>query len=536
MRITLIDTDSVWAWGCRMISSVLKNSGHQTRIVMMKSDKPSYDVAELSALESLAADSDLIGLSCHSMGSDKARVVLQHLKHLRIPTVWGGIHATLNPEECAEFADMVCLGEGERMIEDLAACMTSQADWRSVQNLAYKEGDKVVRNPLRPLCSRMDDLPYLDFSCSDEFYLTHGKFERRSDMSQFAHEGIPFLGSRGCTFRCTYCCNGKLRQLYSGTGNYVRKHSIEQCIERPATLRKSMPDGKYIFFVDDDFLDRKIEELQKFAEEFPSKVGLPFECQVSPIRVKKEKIDLLAKAGVWRIRMGVESGSERTKREVYGRPMSNEAVERASEVLSHYPEIVRAYYFIMGNPFEEREDLLETIRLILRLPSPFFIQPFNLIFFPGSVLYERGLAAGFIKGREDSGYDLHYREGLRYAHHPWKAKNLYLNAVMFMMEGKITAIRMGILPRFLVRWMLHPQVVRFNECHLALAKTMIWFKTRLLIVRSQIGIAAKKSFPHPEAIYHPALFFKGVVQRIFGLGRSGLHRPKPRIAVTRARL
>jgi anaerobic magnesium-protoporphyrin IX monomethyl ester cyclase len=520
MRITLIDTDSVWAWGSRMISAVLKSHGHQTRIVMMKSDKLGYDAAELDALESLVADSNLIGLSCHSMGSDKARDVLQQLRHLGIPAVWGGIHATLNPEECAEFADMVCVGEGEGMIADLVACLTSGLDWRTVHNLAYKEGDSVVHTPLRPLCSRMDDLPFLDFSCSDEFYLIDGRLERRSDMSDLAHEGIPFLGSRGCTFRCTYCCNGKLREIYSGSGNYVRKHSIEQCIERPATLRKSLPDGKYIFFVDDDFLDRKPEELQKFADEFPGKVGLPFECQVSPLRVKKEKIDLLAKAGVWRIRMGVESGSERTKREVYGRPMSNEAVVRASDILSHYPEIVRAYYFIIGNPFEERDDLLETIRLVLRLPAPFFIQPFNLVFFPGSALYEQAIAAGFIKGREDSGYDLHYREGLAYSRHPWKAKNLYLNAVMYMMEGKVTPSRMGVLPRFLVRWMLNLRFVSFNERHLALAKMMIWSKTQLLTVRSWVGIAVKRTFPHPEAIYHPGLFLKGRLQQVFGLARS----------------
>ena len=520
MRITLIDTDSVWAWGSRMISAVLKSHQHQTRIIMMMSDRPGYDAQELGALESLVAGSDLIGLSCHSKGSDKARAILQHLKRLGIPTVWGGIHATLNPEECAEFADMVCLGEGEGMIADLVASLTSGSNWKTVQNLAYKEGNRLVRNPLRPLCARMDDLPFLDFSCSDEFYLKGRRLERRSDMSEFAHEGIPFLGSRGCTFRCTYCCNGKLREIYSESGNYVRKHSIEQCIERPATLRKSLPDGKYIFFVDDDFLDRTTEELQRFASDFPEKVGLPFECQVSPVRVKKEKIDLLAKAGVWRIRMGVESGSERTKREVFGRPMSNEAVVRASELLSHYPEIVRAYYFIIGNPFEERDDLLESIRLIVRLPSPFFIQPFNLVFFPGSVLYERAVAAGLIHGREDSGYDLHYRGGLKYAGHPWKSKNLYLNTVMFLMEGKVTSTRVGVVPRFLIPWMLHPWFVSLNERHLAFAKTMIWQKTQLLAFRSRVGIAVKSVFPHPEAIYNPGLFLKERLQQVFGFARS----------------
>ena len=90
MRITLIDTDSTWGWGSRMISSVLKSHGHHTRIVLMNSDKPGYSAVQLDAMESLAADSDLIGLSCHSKGSDKARVVLQRLKHLGILTVGAG--------------------------------------------------------------------------------------------------------------------------------------------------------------------------------------------------------------------------------------------------------------------------------------------------------------------------------------------------------------------------------------------------------------------------------------------------------------
>lgn len=218
--------------------------------------------------------------------------------------------------------------------------------------------------------------------------------------------------------------------------------------------------------------------------------------------------------------MGVESGSERTKREVYGRPTSNEAVVRASDILSHYPDIVRSYYFIIGNPFEERDDLLETVRLALRLPAPFFIQPFNLVFFPGSVLYERAVAAGLIKGREDSGYDLHYREGLQYSGHAWKAKNLYLNALMYMMEGKVTQHRLGILPRFLVRWMLHPRFVSFHERHLELAKIMIWSKTQSLRIRSAVGIAVKRTFTHPEAIYAPGLFLKGRLQQVFGLARS----------------
>lgn len=520
MKITLIDTDSGWAWGSRILSSILKQAGHQTRIILMRSGEQSYSPAVLGALTSLVSDSDVIGISCHSGGSDKARQVLAQLKQLQVLTVWGGIHATLNPQECSEFADLVCIGEGECMIADLLSCLSQGRDWRNVDNVAYQHDGHFVQNRLRPLV-KMDDLPLLDFSCTDEFHLNGGQFVRKTDLTDLGQEEIPFLGSRGCAFHCTYCCNSKLRKTYAGTGHYVRKHTISQVIARAATLRRQyFPQGKYFFFVDDDFLDRSIEELQQFAEEYPREVGIPFECQVSPMRVNQQRIDLLVKAGAWRIRMGVESGSEQTKKEVYQRPMPNGAVMRASEILSQYPHLVRAFYFIIGNPFESRENLLETIRFILRLPPPYFVQAFNLVFFPGSVLYERAVAAGLIAGRQDSGYELHYRGGLNYQDHPWKRKNLYLNMLLFLMEGKITKSRVGLLPRFVVPWLIHPRMIAANERQLLFSKGMIAFKKVVLAVRARIAGPVKRLLQNPERLYHPGLFMKKGFNRLLGVAQS----------------
>jgi anaerobic magnesium-protoporphyrin IX monomethyl ester cyclase len=513
MRIGLIDTDSVWAWGSRMISAILKQQGHDTRILIMATEDRRYSPEQLLELKALLEDCSVIGISCCSRGSDRAHQVLKYLEPCGKFRVWGGVHATLNPDECLRSADAVCIGEGEGLIVDLISRLEQGLDWRDVPNVAYISGSETVRNPLRPLIKNMDDLPLLDFSCTSEFHLTGDKFVRRTLLSDLAQEGVPFLASRGCVFHCTYCCNSKLRQTYAGTGHYVRKHSIGESVRRAATLhQQSFRKSKYVFFVDDDFLDRTPAELRQFAEEYPAKVGLPFECQVSPLRVTEERIEQLVKAGVWRIRMGVESGSERTKRQIYQRAMPNDSVMRASEILSRHPEVVRAYYFIIGNPFEEREDLLATINLIARLPRPFFVQPFNLIFFPGSVLYDRAIEAGLINGKGDSGYELHYRKGLRYSSHSWKQKNLYLNTLLFLMDGKVTRTRLGVIPRFLLRWLIHPRFVAFNERYLTVAKAMIVAKMFTLSLRTMVGSTVKRVLPHPEALYNPVAFLKAKAQ------------------------
>lgn len=521
MRISLVDTENDWAWGSRILSTVLKSRGHQVRIVCMGTQKWKYSEHELQQLRDLVSDSALLGMSCCSGGSERARQVLESVRIPGQVRVWGGIHATLNPEECASFADIVCFGEGEGMIADLVQSLEEHRDWRAVLNGAYKKDAVLVRNPIRPLVQNMDELPPLDFSCTDELHLEDGALVRKTDLADMAREEIPFISSRGCVFRCTYCCNAKLKQVYDGAGYYVRKHSIPECIDRVAVLhQRHFRKSKYIFFVDDDFLDRRMPELEEFAEKFPQRVGLPFECNVSPLRVNAERIEELVKAGVWRIRMGVESGSERTKKEVYDRAMPNTAVLRASEVLARHPNLVRAYYFIIGNPFEERDDLTETIRLILKLPAPLFVQVFNLIFFPGSTLYDRAVAAGIIRGKSDSGYELKFRGGFNYAHHEWKTKNLYLNCLMFMMEGKVTRRRLGALPRFLVPWLLRPSIISFNERHLAFAKTLIWTKMRFLKVRTFVGTTVKSVFPHPEAVYHPGMFLRNAFRGMFASARS----------------
>ena len=37
--------------------------------------------------------------------------------------MWGGTHATVRPDECLDFADMVCIGEGEEALIELTRKM-----------------------------------------------------------------------------------------------------------------------------------------------------------------------------------------------------------------------------------------------------------------------------------------------------------------------------------------------------------------------------------------------------------------------------
>src|ERR1019366_8478813 len=202
-----------------------------------------------------------------------------------------------------------------------------------------------------------------------------------------------------------------------------------------------------------------LEEVREFAELYRRDVGLPLDCMVSPPRVADEKLRLMSAAGLWRISLGVESGSERTKKEVFDRPIPNEKVLQASRTIQNYPSVAPCYFFIIGNPYEEKEDLLDTLRLMARLAYPYYTNIYNLVFFPGSELFDRAVRDGIIAGAQDSGFELHFRAGLKYRKHAWKHKNLYLNGLLFLTEGKVTRRRLGLLPRMMIPFLTRPGVI-----------------------------------------------------------------------------
>src|SRR2546426_7712922 len=64
---------------------------------------------------------DLIGLSLSSLTLKPAAEVTARIRReLDVPIIWGGSGPTLEPDACLEHADLVCMGEGEAAIVDLA--------------------------------------------------------------------------------------------------------------------------------------------------------------------------------------------------------------------------------------------------------------------------------------------------------------------------------------------------------------------------------------------------------------------------------
>src|SRR5690349_17428964 len=67
----------------------------------------------------------------------------KRIKALNIPVVWGGVHATIMPEDCLkeDYVDFVVVNEGEETAQELARMLAGQipTDYGAVTGLAWKD-------------------------------------------------------------------------------------------------------------------------------------------------------------------------------------------------------------------------------------------------------------------------------------------------------------------------------------------------------------------------------------------------------------
>ena len=473
MHITLISVDDEkWASGIRSISSVIRESGHKTTMIFAGSSEAPINQLAIREIAERAGDSVIIGISSMSRGAARAKQLIEGLRPLGRLIVWGGIHPTLFPEDCVSHVDLVCRGEGEEFMLDLVERVAMGRGFADIPNGAYLSNGQVVLNDVRPPISDLDPLPLLDYSFENEYILDQSVTLIPNTKMREKEGNILFSGSRGCNNNCAYCSNSQLKLIYRGKGTYVRRMSIPHFIKAAKEYLRLFPKASCFYFTDEDFFGRPVEEMREFAEKYSIQVGKPFECMAAPNQINDEKVALAVKAGMFQIDVGLESGSEEIRLRVLDRHITNKVQMRAANAISRYAELSVNYFLIIGNPYEGRQDLLEGIHFIEKIPFPYSLTTYNLVFLPGTKLYSKACDDGIIKGVVDSASNLDFLGGFDYRTHEWKKKNIYLNSILSLMNGKSTKWRVGSIPRCIFPFLCSPQVVDFCEKYAIIGKTV----------------------------------------------------------------
>lgn len=428
--------------GIRSLSASLKKEGHEVNIIFLpRKFNAAYNDKTLEQVVELSRNADLIGISLMTNDLNQSIQITSRIKaSLNIPIIWGGIHVTMEPKECLNHADIVCIGEGEEALKELVIKMHLGQDLHSTQNIWFNYNGKIIANPLRPLIQDLESIPWPDCDFNSHYVLYEGNIVKINQKLMEKYLGCDYLTvpTRGCPNNCTYCCNNKINKIYPKQ-NILRKR-FSSVIKELVEVKNNLPFIKNIIFDDDAFFSCTEEEIRLFCEEYKNYISLPFRIGgITPLNLNRKKLSLLVNAGLCATRMGIQSTSKRIL-EIYNRNYSNQQVEDAVRLINEFKNNIKLpeYDIILDNPWETDEDLIGTLIFLSRLPVPFRIALFSLAFYPGTELYEKAKREWIIKNWHEDAPSKYYYSYI----------NTYLNR-LFVFLNYFTSCGISISPKIM---------------------------------------------------------------------------------------
>ena len=202
----------------------------------------------------------------------------------------GGPQATADPFEVMTRtgADALVMGDGEAKTVEMLQAWEKGIVPKDLRGMLFRHHGEILSAqgepaPVMPL----DDLPFPDYALL---------LNRDSGVRTM-------VTGRGCPFRCTFC--------FEGRSEKYRMRQLDQVIQELRQLLTATP-VKMFAFLDDTFTLNK-KRLKTICGVLKEHYQGPWFCEgrIEVLYRDPEIIDILADAGLTRIQLGLESGSQK---------------------------------------------------------------------------------------------------------------------------------------------------------------------------------------------------------------------------------
>jgi radical SAM superfamily enzyme YgiQ (UPF0313 family) len=204
-------------------------------------------------------EADLVGITAFTSNINRAYEIAGMYKEKKIKVIFGGIHASMLPDEALQYGDAVVVGEVEGI-------------W-----------DKVIQdfenNAMQPKYIG----PQLDLS---QFKITP-----RRDLIHPDYFWNSVQTSRGCPFNCHFC----------SVSNYLGRNYRQR---NPEDILKELDEiqGEFIFFTDDNLIGYSPESRKRACQLFEGMIKRGFNkkwCMQTSINAAEDEplLELAAQAG-----------------------------------------------------------------------------------------------------------------------------------------------------------------------------------------------------------------------------------------------
>lgn len=347
--------------GVLYLVSIAKKSGHFCSTSLANWADLSISLREHTP-DILAFSSTTGAHNTYLFLARKAKSIFPHLF-----TIFGGPHPTFFPEFIMEDGvDAICLGEGEGAFLEFINLYERKNDITQIHNIWVKSGEKIYKNPVRPLIEDLDTIPFPDRSIMGDLYQRSTRY---------------VMASRGCSFDCPYCFNHAFRKLYSQhLKQSVRYRSVDNVIEELAQIKKDYPNTQAFSFVDDTFNLNKRWVIQ-FCQIYLKEIGLPFSCLCRVDLMDQDIANKLANAGCTLISVGIESGNDLIRSQILKRDIPKQKILDGCQAIRNAGISLKTFNMLGVYPGNFEDDL-ETVKLNIQIhpdiPSSTLFTPFPM--------------------------------------------------------------------------------------------------------------------------------------------------------------
>lgn len=360
------------------LSAILKSKGHECELLIEREEKNIIKKVD-------HINPGLVVFPFGIMGQEYALRLSREIKNISdAPVVFAGSHPTFYPEIIGHpFADIVCRGEADYSIAELAGNMKKGKDIRRIGGLWVKEGGKIYRNPFMRLMENLDELPMPD----RELYYRY-KFLRDMPMKRFS-------SGRGCVHSCSYCFNHLLRGNFKGQ-KYTRKKSVERMIEEIRIMKDNYP-LKNLHFSDDLFTVNR-NWVKEFSRHYKKEIGLPFTFNSTADLITSDVVKNVSLAGCSGTAIGIETGNEELRKTILNKNISNRQIIGAGAKIKK-AGMRLATFNMLANPGETIGDAFMTMKLnsVISTDNPRVTLSYPI---KNTTLYRYAIRNGFLDEKE----------------------------------------------------------------------------------------------------------------------------------------